>query len=123
MLRLIPLLILPLGLYNLFAFGGSIANRAAPLTTTLGQPLGVTVTAPGTSITVTDSADSQAETEIKPKSGTPSTTVVQQPTAAELNQAKEGDFYASSATIVQEPTARELHKAEQGDFYAPMKGN
>ncbi len=39
----------------------------APLTTALSHPLSVTVTAPATSITVTDSADSQAETEIKPK--------------------------------------------------------
>ena len=53
------------------ALGGSVANRTAPLTTTLASPLSVTVTAPATSITVTDSADSQAETEIKPKASAP----------------------------------------------------
>jgi hypothetical protein len=59
------------------ALGGSIANRSGPVITSLQSSPGVTVTAPATSITVTDSADSQAETEIKPKAGTPSTTVVQ----------------------------------------------
>jgi hypothetical protein len=49
------------------ALGGSVANRASPLTTSLSSPLSVTVTAPATSITVTDSGDSQADTEIKPK--------------------------------------------------------
>ena len=53
------------------ALGGSVANRTAPLTTTMASPLSVTVTAPATSITVTDSADSQAETEIKPKASAP----------------------------------------------------
>jgi sugar lactone lactonase YvrE len=67
---------MPDGTIYAAALGGSIANRAAPLTTALSQT-GVTVTAPATSITVTDSADSQEETEIKPKAGTPSTTVVQ----------------------------------------------
>ena len=59
------------------ALGGSIANRSAPLTTTLAQPAGVTVSAPGTSITVTDSTDTQAETDIKPKAGPAGTTVIQ----------------------------------------------
>jgi hypothetical protein len=68
---------MPDGTIYAAALGGSIANRSTPLTTALSSPLGVTVTAPTTSITVTDSADSQAETEIKPKAGTPSTTVVQ----------------------------------------------
>ena len=68
---------MPDGTVYAAALGGSIANRAQPLTTSLSSPLGVTVTAPTTSITVTDSADSQAETEIKPKAGTSNTTVVQ----------------------------------------------
>jgi hypothetical protein len=68
---------MPDGTIYAAALGGSIANRNVPLTTALSSPLGVTVTAPTTSITVTESADSQAETEIKPKTGTPSTAVVQ----------------------------------------------
>ena len=68
---------MPDGTIYAAALGGSIANRSAPLTTSLSQPFGVTVSAPGTSITVTDSANSQEDTEIKPKAGTPSTTVVQ----------------------------------------------
>jgi WD40 repeat protein len=68
---------MPDGTIYAAALGGSIANRSAPLTTALSSPVGVTVTAPTTSITVTDSADTQADTEIKPKAGTPSTTVVQ----------------------------------------------
>jgi len=68
---------MPDGTVYAAALGGSIANRTAPLATALGQPLGATVTAPGTSITVTDTTDSQAETDLKPKAGTPSTTVVQ----------------------------------------------
>src|ERR1700691_536853 len=68
---------MPDGTIYAAALGGSIANRNAPLTTTLSSPVGVTVTAPTTSITVTDSADTQADTEIKPRAGTPSTTVVQ----------------------------------------------
>ncbi|HMD48422.1 MAG TPA: hypothetical protein VKG79_04965 [Bryobacteraceae bacterium] len=63
---------MPDGAIYASALGGSVANRTAPLTTTLNSPLSVTVTAPPTSITVTDSADSQAETEIKPKAGAPS---------------------------------------------------
>jgi WD40 repeat protein len=68
---------MPDGTIYAAALGGSIANRAQPLTTSLSSPLSVTVTAPTTSITVTDSADSQAETEIKPKAGTPGTAVGQ----------------------------------------------
>jgi WD40 repeat protein len=68
---------MPDGTIYAAALGGSIANRSAPLTTSLSQPFGATVSVPGTSITVTDSADSQEDTEIKPKAGTPSTTVVQ----------------------------------------------
>ncbi len=67
---------MPDGTIYAAALGGSIANRSAPLTTALSS-LGVTVTAPPTSITVTDTTDSQAETEIKPKAGTSGATVVQ----------------------------------------------
>ncbi len=63
---------MPDGAIYASALGGSVANRTSPLTTTLNSPLSVTVTAPPTSITVTDSGDSQAETEIKPKAGAPS---------------------------------------------------
>ena len=66
---------MPDGTIYAAALGGSIANRSAPLTTSLSSPLSVTVTAPATSITVTDSADSPADAEIKPKAGTTSTVV------------------------------------------------
>jgi hypothetical protein len=59
------------------ALGGSIANRSVPLTTSLPSTFGVTVTAPPTVITVTDSADSPAEAEIKAKSVTSGATVAQ----------------------------------------------
>ncbi len=63
---------MPDGAIYASALGGSVANRTSPLTTTLNSPLSVTVTAPATSITVSDTGDSQADTEIKPKAGTPS---------------------------------------------------
>ena len=53
----------------------------------------------------------------------PSTTVVQQPTPHELNEAKGGDYYAPSKIVVQQPTGGELSRARQGDYYAPAKGN
>jgi hypothetical protein len=62
---------MPDGTIYAAALGGSIANRAQPLTTSLSSPLSVTVTAPTTSITVTESADTQAEAEIKPRAETP----------------------------------------------------
>jgi WD40 repeat protein len=68
---------MPDGTIYAAALGGSIANRNGPLTTSLSSPLNVTVTAPMTSITVTDSANSQAETEIKPKADAPRTAVLQ----------------------------------------------
>ena len=68
---------MPDGTIYAAALGGSIANRTGPLTTALSSPLSVTVTAPTTSITVTDSADSQAETEIKPKADAPKAAIVQ----------------------------------------------
>src|SRR5580692_11088939 len=68
---------MPDGTIYAAALGGSIANRTGPLTNSLTSPLSVTVTAPTTSITVTDSADSQAETEIKPKADAPKAATVQ----------------------------------------------
>ncbi len=68
---------MPDGTIYAAALGGSIANRTGPLTTSLTSPLSVTVTAPTTSITVTDSANSQAETEIKPKADAPKAATVQ----------------------------------------------
>jgi hypothetical protein len=44
---------------------------------------------------------------------------VQQPTPQQLNEAKDGDYYAPSNTIVQQPTSQELNRARQGDYYAP----
>ena len=63
---------MPDGAIYAAALGGSIANRTSPLGTLLSSPLSVTVTAPATSITVTDAGNSQAETEIKPKANAPS---------------------------------------------------
>jgi sugar lactone lactonase YvrE len=62
---------MPDGTIYAAALGGSIANRNGPLTTSLSSPMSVTVTAPTTSITVTESADTQAESEIKPKADAP----------------------------------------------------
>jgi outer membrane protein assembly factor BamB len=63
---------MPDGAIYAAALGGSIANRTTPPTNSLSSPLSIAVTAPATSITVTDSADSQADTEIKPKASAPS---------------------------------------------------
>src|SRR5579863_10299002 len=52
---------MPDGTIYAAALGGSIANRTQPLIPSLAQPFGATVSAPGTSITVTDSADSQED--------------------------------------------------------------
>jgi hypothetical protein len=57
---------MPDGTVYAAALGGSIANRAGPLTPALSSPLSVTVTAPATSITVTDSSV-QAGPDVKPK--------------------------------------------------------
>jgi outer membrane protein assembly factor BamB len=62
---------MPDGVIYASALGGSVANRTTPLTPSLSSPINVTVTAPATSITVTDSGDSQADTEIKPKANAP----------------------------------------------------
>jgi sugar lactone lactonase YvrE len=63
---------MPDGAIYASALGGSVANRTTPLSTSLSSPLNVTVTAPTTSITVTDSGNSQADTEIKPRANAPS---------------------------------------------------
>src|ERR1700733_1687520 len=68
---------MPDGTIYAAALGGSIANRSGPLTNSLSSPFNVTVTAPTTSITVTDAADSQAETEIKPKADPPKAAIAQ----------------------------------------------
>jgi hypothetical protein len=68
---------MPDGTIYAAALGGSIANRTLPVAASLSTPLSVTVTAPTTSITVTDSADSQSETEIKPKADAPRAAAVQ----------------------------------------------
>jgi hypothetical protein len=47
---------------------------------------------------------------------------VQHATPQELNEIKQGDYYAPSNTVVQQPTAQELNQARQGDFYAPGAG-
>ena len=57
---------MPDGTVYAAALGGSIANRSGPLTTSLAAPMSVTVTAPATSITVSDSS-AQAGPDVKPK--------------------------------------------------------
>ena len=57
---------MPDGTVYAAALGGSIANRTGPLTPGLSSPMSVTVTAPATSITVTDSSV-QAGPDVKPK--------------------------------------------------------
>jgi hypothetical protein len=49
----------------------------------------------------------------------PSHTIVQHPTAQELNEFEQGDFYAPVQTQNQRPTAQQLNQARDGDFYAP----
>jgi sugar lactone lactonase YvrE len=60
---------LPDGTVYAAALGGSVANRTGPLMPALAAPMSVTVTAPATSITVTDSSETktQAGQDIKPK--------------------------------------------------------
>ncbi len=62
---------MPDGAIYASALGGSIANRSMPLSTSLSSTFSATVTAPGTSITVTDAGEPQADTEIKPKVNAP----------------------------------------------------
>jgi hypothetical protein len=57
---------MPDGTVYAAALGGSIANRTTPLLPGISSPATITVTAPGTSITVTDS-DAQAGADLKPK--------------------------------------------------------
>jgi hypothetical protein len=48
----------------------------------------------------------------------PTQTVVQHATGQE----QQGDYYAPSQTVVQQPTSQELNQAREGDFYAPVAG-
>jgi WD40 repeat protein len=57
---------MPDGTVYAAALGGSIANRGGPQSPALSAPISVTVTAPATSITVSDTA-AQAGPDIKPK--------------------------------------------------------
>ncbi len=70
---------MPDGTIYAAALGGSVANRTTPLLPGISTPGAITVTAPGTSITVSDS-DAQAGGDIKAKADAtkPSTAVVQQ---------------------------------------------
>src|SRR5689334_19054610 len=74
---------MPDGTIYAAALGGSLASRGGLLTPLLASPSGVMVTAPATSITVTDSA-AQAGPEIKPKTDStkPITGIVQTPSTA-----------------------------------------
>jgi hypothetical protein len=44
------------------------------------------------------------------------------PAAAAQLPATAGDYYAPTNTTVQQPTAQELKQAQEGDFYASSKG-
>jgi len=48
----------------------------------------------------------------------PTQTVVPHATAQE----QQGDYYVPSQTVVQQPTSQELNQARDGDFYAPVAG-
>ena len=54
------------------ALGGSVANRSGPLMPALSAPMSITVTAPATTVTVSDSSETnaQAAPDIKPKADT-----------------------------------------------------
>ncbi len=43
--------------------------------------------------------------------------------AAAQKPAPQGDYYAPGTTIVQQPTAAEIKQDKKGDYYAPDKGN
>ena len=60
---------MPDGTVYAAALGGSVANRSGPLLPAIASPATVTVTASATSITVSDSADTnaQASPDLKPK--------------------------------------------------------
>lgn len=74
---------MPDGTIYAAALGGSLASRGGVLTPLFASPSGVMVTAPSTSITVTDSA-AQGGPEIKPKTDStkPVTGIVQTPSTA-----------------------------------------
>lgn len=44
------------------------------------------------------------------------------PAVAAQLPATAGDYYAPTSTIVQQPTAQELQQLQEGDFYAPTSG-
>ncbi len=66
---------LPDGTVYAAALGGSVANRSGPLLPAIASPATVTVTASATSITVSDSADTNAQAapdlKVKPDAGKP----------------------------------------------------
>ena len=74
---------MPDGTIYAAALGGSLASRGGVLTPLFASPSGIMVTAPSTSITVTDSA-AQAGPDIKPKtdSAKQTTGIVQTPSTA-----------------------------------------
>lgn len=42
--------------------------------------------------------------------------------AEQPDWSQKGDYYAPSTTVVQQPTAAELKQEKEGDYYAPAKG-
>ncbi|HEX4407152.1 MAG TPA: hypothetical protein VH206_00130 [Xanthobacteraceae bacterium] len=50
-----------------------------------------------------------------------SKTMVQQPTSQELSQERHGDYYQPGKTMEQQPTAQQLSEDKKGDYYAPTK--
>ncbi|HUA22444.1 MAG TPA: hypothetical protein VMB25_27050 [Bryobacteraceae bacterium] len=119
---------LPDGTVYVAALGGSVANRGAPLTTSLASSSGAVVTAPAMSITVTDSADSstntQAETDIKPTAGGTRSTVqpLQQTTAAGISPLAEIPGVEKSAVYRVNPddTVETLWSSKEENVYSML---
>jgi len=98
---------MPDGTVYAAALGGSIANRSGPLTPGLAAPMSVTVTAPATTITVTDTAsesNAQAGGDIKPNANRQAAPQIQ-PTAAAISPLTEIPGVEKSAVYKINPDA------------------
>jgi len=98
---------MPDGTIYAAALGGSIANRSAPVSLGAASAMSVTVTAPATSITVSDSADSNAQggTDIKPKPDTSKAAVGQAAQTASVSPLTEIPGVEKSAVYRIRPDA------------------
>src|SRR5579871_4001262 len=98
---------MPDGTIYAAALGGSIANRSAPVSLGAASAMSVTVTAPATSITVSDTADSNAQAgpDIKPKVDTSKAPAGQQAQAASVSPLTEIPGVEKSAVYRIRPDA------------------